>query len=538
GWNGTICYCPSCRKRYYDETGCEIPEVVNWYDPDWVRFQRSREAWFTDFTRTIDQALRSRQPDATVAYQCGTSLGGWIGAASQDFLSMSDYLAGDFDSNALSCSTICKILSSATRNKPIEFMTARCTSLADHTTIKSYQQFRQNVAVALSRNCAFCFIDAIDPIGTMNNRFYEQMGRLNQEMKVYMDAIAPDATLLRDVTIYYNLESGVDVSMNHKSITEFSNTIWGGSIGTQLPRLRNMTKAFIAHHLAFDIACWNSRQDMLAESQVIVVPNQLMLDDDEIDMLKQFAMAGGSVIMTGRSGYCNKSGQIRTDGSLADLTGITLIGETKEDVVYFRPDEKWFKLFSPYDPANPLSVQRTAMLVQVHPEDDVLARLTLPCSHSREIHQFGSAISNPPWNDTDYPAVTLHRYGKGKVMYLAAPLEEIEHAAQQEIFCALVRVMMTHESLVRTDAPAWLEVLAYHDVKTQSCLIYTCKTMEAYHTLSTMNTTLSLRLPQNAGELRKIGTNEIVSHVRESGRITWTETEISDFNMYRYETIA
>ncbi|NLO37605.1 MAG: hypothetical protein GX112_14825, partial [Clostridiaceae bacterium] len=277
GWNGTICYCPSCRKRYYDEAGCEIPETVNWYDPEWVRFQRRREAWFTDFTQIVDQAIRARQPEATIAYQCGTSLGGWIGAASQSFLDLSDYLAGDFDSNALSCSTICKILSGASRNKPVEFMTARCTSLADHTTIKSYQQFRQNVGVALSRNCAFCFIDAIDPVGTMNRRFYDQMGQLQREMKVYMDDVVPEATLLRDVTIYYNLESGVDVSMNGKPIADFSNTIWGGSIGTQLPRLRNMAKGLIASHLAFDIACWNTRQDMLSESQVIVVPNQLML---------------------------------------------------------------------------------------------------------------------------------------------------------------------------------------------------------------------------------------------------------------------
>lgn len=535
GWNGTICYCPACRRRYLDETGEEMPEKIDWYDPAWVRFQRKREVWFTDFTRLIDEIVRARCPEATVAYQCATALGGWVGAASQDFLNLSDYLAGDFDSNARNCSTICKILSSMTRNKPVEFMTARCVSLADHTTIKPYQQFRQNVYTALARNCAFCFIDAIDPVGTMNRAFYEQMGALHREMQPYQAAIEPDATLLRDVSVYFNLESGVDVSMNGKHISVYSDTIWGSHIGTQLPRLKNLAQSLTADHLTYDLACWNSRADMLQGSRVIIVPNQLMLDEQEISVLRQFAEDGGSLIITARTGYCDKTGQIRRDGLLSDWTGITIEADTAEDVVYFRPTQDGAALLAPYDANYPLAIARTGQKVRAAADVQVLARLTLPYSHSQEIHTFGSAISNPPGYDTEYPAITLRQVGRGKVMYLAAPLEEIEHAAQRQILCRLARHLIGPTPLLETNAPEWLEFYVYQ-VQQGGYLIYGCKTMEAYYEAEAEQVTLTLRLPGPTGRLIKIPTGECVAYTAHDGILSWTEAKIGDFIMYRLES--
>ena len=32
-----------------DETGRELPAVINWEEPEWVAFQRKRESWFADY---------------------------------------------------------------------------------------------------------------------------------------------------------------------------------------------------------------------------------------------------------------------------------------------------------------------------------------------------------------------------------------------------------------------------------------------------------------------------------------------------------
>jgi hypothetical protein len=96
GWFGLICYCPDCRRRFFEETGREIPTVVDWYNPEWVEFQRKREEWYVDFTKIIDNTVRSLKQDVSITYQCAGWLGGWSGAVTQEFMSMSDYLRATF----------------------------------------------------------------------------------------------------------------------------------------------------------------------------------------------------------------------------------------------------------------------------------------------------------------------------------------------------------------------------------------------------------------------------------------------------------
>src|ERR1700683_2995204 len=37
----SVCYCGNCKRRFADEVGGKIPEVVNWLDERWVAFQRA-----------------------------------------------------------------------------------------------------------------------------------------------------------------------------------------------------------------------------------------------------------------------------------------------------------------------------------------------------------------------------------------------------------------------------------------------------------------------------------------------------------------
>ena len=48
----------------------------------------------------------------------------------------------------------------------------------------------------LANNGAFCFIDAIDPEGTLNRDFYVRMGELFQEMEKYEKYFRPQLKIL------------------------------------------------------------------------------------------------------------------------------------------------------------------------------------------------------------------------------------------------------------------------------------------------------------------------------------------------------
>lgn len=533
GWFGTICCCPDCRRRYYDETGQEIPEVVDWYDPNWVRFQRKREAWLVDFAVMVRQALLAVKPDISIVFNCGAWQSGWMGGNTQAFLDQSDYLAGDFYGNSLMYSTYCKFLNNTTNNRPIEFMTSRCVSLYDHTTMKTSEELEFTACGSFAHNGAFVFIDAINPDGTMNPRLYEQMGALHRKLKKYQAELAPDATLLRDVSFLFNFESFISPAHNGTPLRQLAEGTQPKALaGSPREKMMNISRFMIADHLAFDLTCLKQLDEAVKESQLIIIPNQHVMLAGELDRLKDFVRQGGSLLITGQSGHVDRNGNRLADFAHAAMSGVHLLGKTAEDVTYLRPMPGFEALFAGYDEKYPLSVDRPSTLVRIDDDVQVLARLTLPWSHSQEIHRFGSAISNPPGIDTEYPALTLRPYGSGQIMYLSVPLEEIEFDAQQQIFTGLMRYLVAKPLLIQTNAPAWLEVMVYADKEHGRYLIYALKIMETYYEGSVQNVNISIRLPGVSGALRNISTGESVVWHREDDYICWTENQINDFAMY------
>ena len=94
-------------------------------------------------------------------------------------------------------------------------------------------------------------------------------------------------------------------------------------------------------------------------------------------------------------------------------------------------------------------------------------------------------------------------------------------------------MMIGGQPILTTNAPAWLEILVYKDESKNDYLIYACKTMDEYHELTAEQITLSLRLPEKTGALRRIPGGEMVQVDERDGMVTWTEAEIGDFAMYR-----
>ncbi|MDW7658143.1 MAG: beta-galactosidase trimerization domain-containing protein [Bacillota bacterium] len=537
GWFGTVCCCPDCRRRYYDETGREIPETINWFDPDWVLFQRKREAWLADLAHLISSILRTLKPDISITFNCAAWQRGWTDGNTQSFFNESDYLAGDFYGNSLMYSTICKFLNNASQNRPIEFMTSRCVSLRDHTTTKTSEELEFSAYGSFAHNGAFVFIDAINPDGTMNDKLYADMGALHRKLKKFQIELAPDAVLLRDVSYLFNFESFINPKANGISIRDMAEGKYAETIsGSPRAKMMNISKLMIADHLAFDLTCLKQLDEAAQESQLIVVPNQYVMLEEELTKLQDFVSQGGSLLITGQSGQVDREGNRLSDFAHAAMSGVHLLGETAEDVTYLRPMPGFEALFTGYDEKYPMSVDRPAALVRIDEDVQVIARLTLPWSHSQEIHHFGSAISNPPGIDTDYPALTLHPYGSGQVMYLSVPLEEIEFEAQQQIFTGLMRYLIKKPVLIQTNAPSWLELLVYADKERNSYLIYALKIMETYYEGSVQNVEISVRLPGVTGILRDITTGESVMWHRQDDFICWTAEQISDFAMYRLTT--
>ena len=91
----TVCYCQSCRERYQNEVGGEIPRIIDWDDQKWITFQKKREEWITEFANTITKFIKNLRPELTVEHNDASALCDWGRAVSEELTNACDYAGGD-----------------------------------------------------------------------------------------------------------------------------------------------------------------------------------------------------------------------------------------------------------------------------------------------------------------------------------------------------------------------------------------------------------------------------------------------------------
>ncbi len=481
GWFVAVCHCPSCREKYKKATGREIPAKMDWTDPAWLAFQRHRQKWAVEFMHVVDDTARSVKPDVTIAYQNASWLSGWFTAPSEELLSLSDYLGADIYGTPLTGSVVCKSMSNMTSNRPLEYMTSRCVNLHHHTINRSKEEMRLQVYGALAHNASFTCIDAINPDGTMDSRLYRMLGMLRDELAPYFRYWEPEAKLLRDVSLYMNLESLFDPDSEDMSVRF-----------PVAPAMERPAASLIAAHITYDIGTRKSLEEFCRTCRAIILNDTYILEEEEADLLRQYVAQGGSLISIGLSGMYSQDG-FRSDFILQDVLGVHYVGRTLEDVTYIRPDKQHQGLMPAFNDKFPMSVLSRAVKVSADEDTDIAARLTLPWSKSTESEFFASAISDPPGIDTDFPTVTIHPYGKGKAMYIAMPIQQETVSAVRKVFTSLVRSMLPETLITETNAPEWLELMVHETEEFYQLTAYNA--MDAYYTAAAPDVRIALRLP-------------------------------------------
>ena len=170
-WPG-VCYCRHCRRRFAEEVGGDLPEIVNWEDPRWVAFQRGRERWLIEFATMLTTAVKSIKPHLSVEHQASTFPSTWQFGVSYALAKQNTFLQGDFYGDIAQGSFARKLFYNLTEHLPGGFETCSSVDLANYTALKSEELLLCKASAALADGCAFIFIDSIDPEGTLNPAVY------------------------------------------------------------------------------------------------------------------------------------------------------------------------------------------------------------------------------------------------------------------------------------------------------------------------------------------------------------------------------
>lgn len=449
-WPG-VCYCRHCRERFAKEVGEQLPVVVNWNDPVWVAFQRARERWLVDFAALATSIVRKIKPGISVEHQSSTYIAPWQFGVTTDLSKQSDFMQGDFYGGYVQGSFACKLFYNLSENLPFGFETCSNVNLYDHTTLKSQELLESKVCMSLANGGAFVFIDAIDPVGTLNEKVYATMGGIFKRTQAFEGFLG--GKMCQDVAVYLSTESKFDFEDNGKNVLDASDKI------PHVDAALGAATALINHHIPFGVVTKKSIQ-CLSQYQAVILPNILMMDDEEVEAVKEYVKSGGCIYASRFTSLVTKDGIRKEDFMLGDVLGISCIGETKENFTFIAPTDEGNDVFSSYSKKYPLSIYGPQMLVRAEKEATVLGTTVLPYTDPQDYKHYASIHSNPPGILTDNAAVILNTYGKGKAIYVAGDLENMQ--IHHDEFIKLLKKLGVKSFALESDAPKAMEITVFH----------------------------------------------------------------------------
>lgn len=161
--------------------------------------------------------------------------------------------------------------------------------------------------------------------------------------------------------------------------------------------------------------------------------------NDEPLKFIEYVKNGGTLYLSGRS-----DSRLMKEFFGAKFGGYTF-GDSKfphvykgynEVQAYIAPEGEYKEIFGEFNGKYPLPI--TYKLPVYSLKGDVKAKIVLPYTDPDDNRTFASIHSNPPAEKTDIPAVVETYYGKGKVIWTAALIENDERMNFKDIFGRII----------------------------------------------------------------------------------------------------
>jgi len=484
-----VCYCTHCIEKFRTEAGVEPPRIVDWDDPTWRKFQAARQRWMLEFAHDITNAVKETRP-ITVTHQYSSILHHWRFGAPLELRDAMDYACGDFYGGPAQHSLVCKTFHGLSRTGPIEFMTSRTRDLRDHSTTKPFEEIRMESLVAPLHSAAFMMIDAINVDGTINHDLYKFLSELNVERAPYEPFLGGD--LLADVAIYFDKESVYNPKEQNMRVGQLRDL----ENNPHLDAVVGLARILRESHIPFGVVT-NATLDQLANYRAVLLPTVFEMTAAQADKFRAFVQAGGVLYSSGPSSLdrFNASGPrflledvfgVRYQGTLGGSVekmqggaGKSEAGEVTSEAwrsswTYLSPqDEALRKLLSPQ---TELSYAGPMVKVAALPGAEVLATVTLPFvapALGRPIgSHFGAIHSNPPnpTPGTD-PGIVSNRFGKGRAVWVAAPIELSAEAVNSRLIASLVRTALPAPYHFEIETHPSVEMTLFHQKEQKRLLV-------------------------------------------------------------------
>lgn len=497
-----VCYCESCKKRWKDEVGGEIPTKADWNDDRWLLNIKKRREWMGDFAKFAADEVRKHAPFASVYHNAAfAGLPDATKALAEEVLDAADYAGGDLYGGIYAQSFVCKLYKNATKNQPFEYMFSRCKpTLASHTLTKSENEMASSVFLTCAHHGATLVIDAIDPVGTMDSRVYDRIGKVFEKEIPYEKYLKGE--MVEDVGIYYSLKSKFNPD---------------GEIYTNHNCAVNLVKTMVYNNIPCGVT--GTFKD-LNSYKLIVAPYLTDVDSEDFDMLKSYVRNGGSLYISG--GNCR--------GLLKEFFGNEPTERTSESVVYLAPKKEYEGAFGLFNSNYPMHFDAAAPVMNGVENVAVIATVTLPYTR-QDISKFASIHSDPPGIKTDIPAMLYTEYGKGKVLWSALPVEYGTFGEYRNVFINTIKDFLGFESSIFSDAPRDVEIITHKDGDDYLISAAVLTEDDAVRNIGSFQ--ISVKSEREPIEIELLTKNKKIDYTYENNTIVFNTENLDMFDMYR-----
>ncbi len=489
------CYCTSCSERFRQECKAEPPRVIDWNDPLWRRFQASRERWMQEFAQDITNTIKKIRP-ITVYHNQAVIFDNWSVGQSPAISQASDYLGGDIYDGPAFYSLVSKAYDGLSPTLPFEYMTSRTyPGLGDHVTQKSLQRLRMEAYAATLHSAALTLIDAINPVGTLNPNVYKLLARLNEERAPYEPFLGGE--LQADVAIYFDHQSMYDPAKNGIPVSDFVGWEGAGEKGNCPHRdaIVGWAKVLREAHIPFGVIS-NVTLGQLKNYRAVIVPAVLEMAPDQAAIFSRFVNDGGVLIATGVSSLDH----LDPNGPrflLEEVLGVRYLGTMGTKVTFLTP--KKAEILEVVWPQDHVIHNGPMMKAEALAGAEVLATVTLPwvapeLGHSIGSH-FASIHSNPPALEPGIsPALVVNRFGQGRSIWLAAPIETGQAEVNPVLLTHLIKKVLPGPYKFEAEAHPSVEITLFRQ-KDKSRLLVGLLSMQEQLPAIPVGATVRIQVP-------------------------------------------
>jgi len=447
-WWGRIpcCYCDTCRAKYREDTGRDLPPGPPATDEAWRTYLQWRHRLNALIYEEITDAIRAANPQVTITHNGATQV-----YANDGFYDHDDYVSSEFhyDEGLGRLSLNCRKKRALKPGVPFETEIWRFFNrLGD--TLRGYQirplpMHLTEMTTVVAHGGFVQYYDQINPDGTLDARSIAVMKAAFAEIARREPWLAagepvPFAGIVQS--------HGTETYAQAEHVRLYRTALMGAH------------HALMEAHLPFDLL--TDRQVARGEfgtRKVLVLPNIVCLSDAQVAHLRAFVEAGGGLVATHRTSLCDEHGRPRPDFALADVFGI----QYREPLSYLYS----FVQAGVAHPVTegvaldwPMTLWKTPQLKVAKDaarDAQVLGTVVYPMR--------GFHMGYPPQEVTDHPGIVAHTYGKGRVVYFPAPIDavygEYGHPDYRQLLVNAVRWAANAPVPVEVQAPLTVEAVSW-----------------------------------------------------------------------------